>query len=420
MDLRTRIIQKGDLLFRLLKAAVQGFGRDRCSLRASALSLFTLMSIVPVMAMAFGIAKGFGFKKFLENKVLSMFAGQEEVINTVLTFSNNLLERTQGGLMAVLGIILLIYSLVKLMGHMENAFNKIWWVTGDRAILRKITDYITISMAAGLLVIFSGSANIFITTRLAHVMALLALPQGVEHLISFGFKIFPFISVWLLFTFFYIFIPNKKVEIQAALAGGIMAGTIFQVAQMTYLTFQVGVSSYNAIYGSFAALPLFLIWLQASWTILLFGAEIAFAWENRESLRTGAVDFPQVSIHHNKLLMLRVVRFCVQNFAKGLPPAKDSLISETLGIPLNMVRALLEKLVACSILFRVDAPDDGYTPARDIECLTVMDVVTAFEKMGEKEISLGSTLEVQALEQSLGEFEQAARRSPGERNLKDI
>ncbi len=401
--------------------AVKGFREDRCDLRASSLTLFTLLSIVPVMAMAFGIAKGFGFKEILEERVLELFAGQEEVIQNVLSFSNNLLEKTKGGLVAVLGIILLFYSLIKLIGHIENAFNKIWWVKGDRPLVRKFTDYIAISITAGVLIIFSSSANIFIAAYLAKFLSLIALPENIKNLISLGLNIFPFLPIWILFIFFYIFIPNNKVDIKAALAGGIIAGTIFQVAQMIYLKFQVGVSSYNAIYGSFAALPLFLIWLQTSWAIVLFGAEIAFSWENTEALETQNIEYSKISIRVRKLIILRIVHLCVSRFAKKELPASDMDIASEIKIPLKIVKVLLAKLIECNVLLEVNRPDSiGYVPASDIEGLTILDVLTAFEQRGDDIIQARDTTELKALEESLNEFTKACKLSSGERNFKNI
>ncbi|MFO7911450.1 MAG: YhjD/YihY/BrkB family envelope integrity protein [Desulfotignum sp.] len=396
------------------------FVRDRCSLQASALTLYTLLSIVPVMAMAFGIAKGFGFQKYLETRILSLFAGQEQVIQNVLTFSMNLLERTKGGLMAVLGIIFLMYALIKLMGHMEDTFNRIWRVQGNRYIIRKITDYITIFMAAGLLVIFSGSATIFITGYLEKFIAALDFSAGLSWLISFGLNIFPFVSVWAVFSFFYMFVPNKNVNVRAALAGGIIAGTIFQLAQIAYVQFQLGVSTYNAIYGSFAAIPLFLLWLKTSWTIMLFGAEISFVWENFDILQTDDPAYDHISIRIKKMIILRTAVFCVKKFAQGRVPVTSAGVAAHLNLSVNLVTVFMEKLVRCGILFAVSAPVPGYTLARDIECLTVMDVVTAFEHLGEDDLYMGETLEMAALEQSLEKFAEAARHSSGERFLKDI
>jgi membrane protein len=197
-------------------------------------------------------------------------------------------------------------------------------------------------------------------------------------------------------------------DIKSALAGGLIAGTIFQIAQMTYLKFQMGVSSYNAIYGSFAALPLFLIWLQASWSIVLFGAEIAFSWENTETLETQDIDYDKISIRLKKIIVLRIVHLCVNRFAK-------------MKIPLKIVKVLLGKLVECQILLEVNWENGiGYVPASDIECLTICDVLTAFELRGDDIIRVGGTIESQALEESLNDFEKACKNSSGERNLKDI
>lgn len=407
---------------KLIVSSIRGFQQDRCGLRASALTLYTLFSIVPVMAMAFGIAKGFGFQQFLEREILAMFEGREQIITTMLAFSINLLEKTKGGLMAILGIILLLYSLIKLMGHIENAFNRIWWVKDDRPILRKITDYITISIAAGLLVIISSSTTIFVTTRLGNFLVFLKLPGILERLISFGFNIFPFLSIWVLFFFFYMIIPNKRVNVKAAVVGAIMAGTIFQFTQMFYLKLQMSMSSYNAIYGSFAALPLFLIWLQTSWAVLLYGAEIALAWENITTLDTDELEYDQTSIRLQKLMVLRIVLFCVKRFAQGETPATDIEISKELKLPLKIVKVLLGKLLDCNLLFGVSSlsNDKGYSPAMDIESLTIMDVITAFEQPKDKRLQVSGTLEFEALEESLNAFVHASRECPGERKLKDI
>ncbi len=408
-------------LFKVIVSAVKEFRKNRCDLQASSLTLFTLLSIVPIMAMAFGIAKGFGFKEFLERLILDLFAGQEQVIQNLLSFSNNLLERTKGGMMAVFGVILLFYALIKLIGHIENAFNKIWCVTDDRPLIRKLTDYAAISITAGILVILSSSANIFITTFLTKFLTHVNLPEKFEKLISLGFSSFAFFTIWLLFIFFYRFIPNKKVKITAAVIGGLISGTIYQIIQITYFRFQIGVSSYNAIYGSFAALPLFLIWLQTSWVIFLFGAEISFSWENKEALEPSDMEYDKISIHLEKLIVLRIVHLCVIRFANKKMPASDFDIASEIKIPLKIVKALLEKLLECRILLGTDMKGgNGYVPAQDIETLTVFDVISAFEQRGDDRIQISKTVEFETLGQSINEFAKACKSSLGERQLKDI
>ncbi|WP_321492306.1 YihY/virulence factor BrkB family protein [uncultured Desulfobacter sp.] len=416
------LVQFRTKVIRVLYRAARGYQRNSCALRASALSLYTLFSIVPVMAMAFGIAKGFGFQQFLEAEVLSLFEGREEIVQSILVFSNNLLEKTQGGLMAVLGVLLLLYSLIKLMFHIEGTFNLIWWVRDGRPLIRKLTDYLTIALAAGLLGILSGSVNLFMIPRLESFWAYLGVPIDIKGIISFFFSVVPYVVTWSLFMFFYMIMPHKKVDFRAAGVGAVFAGTLFQVIQTTFLKFQVFVTGYNAIYGSFSALPMFLIWLQISWGVLLYGAEISFEWENTENAKTPDLTLNAMSIRARKLAMLEIVKGCVQRFAEKKPPATDVIIARELNLPLTIVHYLLESLMSAGILYsvRLDGNTTGYTPAMDIECLSIMDVLCALEHQGDAKAYMPGTLLTQALEDSLETFDRAARTSNGERLIKDI
>ena len=407
---------------RVLYRAAKGYQRDSCALRASALSLYSLFSIVPVMAMAFGIAKGFGFRQFLEAEVMSLFEGHEAIVQNILVFSNNLLEKTQGGLMAVLGVLLLLYSLIKLMFHIEDTFNCIWWVKDGRPLIRKLTDYLTIALAAGLLALLSGSVNLFMIPRLESFWGYLGVPIDIKGVISFFISVVPYVVTWSLFMFFYVIMPHKKINFRAAATGAVFAGTLFQIIQIAFLKFQVYVTGYNAIYGSFAALPMFLIWLQVSWGVLLYGAEIAFEWENIENAKTPDLTLNAMSIRARKLAMLEIVKGCVQRFAEKEIPATDIRIARKLNLPLTIVHYLLEILMNADVLYSVNLEGNttGYTPAMDIECMSIMDVLYAVEHQGDSETYTAGTLLTQALEESLDGFDRAARSSNGERLIKDI
>ena len=212
--------------------AVKGFKEDHCILRASALTFYTLLSVVPVMARAFAVAKGFGLEKMFETQLVASFPGHEEVTGKIIAFSSNLLKETKGGLMAVPGLILLVWSVIKMFSYIEDAFNTIWWVNSKRTLVRKFADYIALFIIASFFLIFSGSLTIFITTELSTFFGTLPFLQVL-------FKLIPFFSSSLVFIFFYIFIPNTRVNYKAALVGGILAGTLYQLTQVIYLRFQV-------------------------------------------------------------------------------------------------------------------------------------------------------------------------------------
>lgn len=409
------------MLAKGLAAAVREFKQDRCALRASALTYYSLLSIVPVMAMAFGIAKGFGFEKLLEKELMIRFSGQEEVAMKMIEFSMKILGETKGGVMAAIGVLFLLWAVVKTLSHIEDAFNAIWVIERGRVLIRKFTDYLALFFTAPMLLIFSGSVTVFIKTHLQQMVAVSGVPVLFGTMASGFVKLLPYGTLWLLFTFLYLFIPNKKVDLKASFAGGVIAGTVYQVAQVVYISSQVGVSHYNAIYGSFAALPLFLIWLQASWLILLFGAEIAYVMGDSDMLGQKGGDLSSMSMRLKKLLSLRIVLVCVRRFARGVDPASDIGISTELKIPLKVVRMLLAWLVECRILSEVNTPDGPrYQPARDIESLSIMTVVKALEEKGQDTIAVSGTLEYEALEEAFDTFASAARLSPGERLIKDI
>ncbi len=419
-SLKSCFLNSRNRMVHVLAVAIREFRNDRCDLRASALTLYTLLSIVPVMAMAFGIAKGFGFREFLEGRILDLFSGQEQILHPLLSFSNNLLEKTKGGLMAVIGVLLLIYSLIKLMGHIENAFNQIGCVARDRTLVRKFTDYIAISIAAGFLAVVSSSANIFITTYLESFLSLIHLPGDLERLVSLCIKVFAVFATWLLFVFFLVFIPNRKVDIRAAVVGGVVSGTLYQIVQMAYFTFQINVSSYNAIYGSFAALPLFLIWLQASWLIFLLGAEIAFSWENVQDPESADMTDAAISIRTEQLLILRIVHFCLARFVAGETPPSDKTIASEIHIPLKITRNLLSELLACRLLLEVCADGVGYVPARETTSLTVLDVMEIYEKGAAGIHGICARPEFKTFESCFADFEKACRSSSGDKKIKAV
>ncbi len=410
----------------IVTVAVKKFHNDKCTLQASALTFYSLLSIIPVMAMAFGIAKGFGFEKILQKELLIRLSGQEKIAHGIIEFSEKLLSQTKGGMMAIVGFIFLIWAVVKMFSRIEESFNVIWSIKKGRAMVRKFTDYIALFLTAPFLVIFSGSATVFIATRLNRIIAESENVHFLHSLTSFFLKLLPYGAIWLLFTFLYVFMPNKKIGIKAAFKGGIIAGTIYQTAQLLYIRFQVGVSHYNAIYGSFAALPLFLIWLEVSWIILLLGAEIVFVCENTSDVAMNK-KWPEpgaLGIRLTKLLCLRIVLLCVKRFADGLSPASDTEIALELGLSMKIVKMLLAILTDCEILAEINTKKgQKFQPAKNIETLSIMSVITALEENNEENngnIQVTGTLEFEALNDALESFKKAGERSPGNRLLKNI
>ena len=407
---------------RILLLATRGFGQDQCPLRASALTFYSILSIVPVVAMAFGIAKGFGFQEMLENQLMEKFSGQEDVMIRVVDFAHSLLENTKGGMIVGIGIIVLLWTVIKLLAHIEGSFNDIWEVKKSRSYGRKFSDYLSIMLISPLLIIMSSSATVFITTKIALITEKVALIGMFSPMIFFMLKLIPYCLVWILFIFTYILMPNTKVNFSAGFIGGIIAGTIFQAAQLAYILFQVGVAKYNAIYGSFAALPLFLIWMQLSWLIVLFGAEISFSYQYVDTYEFEP-EFRQISPAFKRLLTLQVANRVISTFSKGKMPLTASNLSQALEIPIRLVQQLLDELVESEIFSITEIKENeklAYQPARDINIITVKSIIEALEQKGVDNIPVAQTPELQSLSEVLSTFSDEIEKSPANLLLKDI
>ena len=408
---------------RIILLAFRGFLEDRCLLRASSLTFYTLLSIVPVVAMFFGVAKGFGFERRLKIELFDRFPGQEDILNQVINFANSLLEQTRGGgVIAGVGLLVLFWSVLKVLGHIEMALNDIWEIKKQRSWARKFSDYLSIILISPILVLMSGSVTVFIETQVTQITQKVSLLEAINPLISSLLQLAPYVLIWALFTILYIIMPNTKVKFKAGLLGGVVAGTLYQVAQEAYIGFQIGAARYNYIYGSFAALPLFLMWVQISWWIVLFGAELSYANQNVDTYEYEP-DFFKVSPGFKKLLTLQIVHLLIKRFEHAEKPLSDSQISARLQMPIRLVHNILFNLVESGLVSETTTKDDkelAYQPARDINQMTIQSVIGALEQSGTDTLPVAKTESHEALSKALKNFSDAMQDSPANKLLKDI
>ena len=416
--------QKGFLIrqMRIILLAAKGFDEDKCQLRASALTFYSMLSIVPILAMIFGVAKGFGFQIALEKQLMENFADHQEVLDQVMSFANALLNNTRGGLIAGVGVVLLFWTVMKVLGNIEDSFNDIWEIKRPRAMVRKFSDYLSIMLIAPLLMLLSGSLTVYVTTQITHIMESIHVLNYLAGLVSFGLRFIPYLLVWLLFTFMYIVMPNTKVDIRSALFAGIIAGTCFQLVEWGYINFQIGVGRYNAIYGSFAALPLFLIWLQVSWLVVLFGAEISFAHQNVDRYEL-EIDASQVTFEKKQLLTILVAHLFVKRFSQGEPAYSTREVADELEIPIRIVRQVIFELIEIGVISEIKTEDPkivSYQPARSIEVLSIKYIIDKLNTQGVDEIPEGNSPIVKEIKHSLEEFKGLIGKSTANKLLKDL
>ncbi|MCK5000098.1 MAG: YihY family inner membrane protein [Anaerohalosphaera sp.] len=455
---------------RIILLAVRGFAEDKCKFRASALTFFTLLSIVPVIAMMFGVAKGFGLEERLraeimtkmgvqqgtaveeqeesvvlvegktaldgqegvaeeqqedvaeEEQEIAAMEAQQEIAERVIKFAESLLAETSGGFIAGIGIVFLFWSIIKVLSNIEHSFNDIWGVKTHRSIGRKLSDYLSMMLICPFLLILAGSATVAISSNIKLLMLKVDFLNAFWPLISVLLKTIPYCTLWVAFTFVFIFMPNTRVRLRSALLAGIVTGTLVQLTQWGYVNFQIGVAKNSAIYGSFAALPLFLIWVQTSWFVVLFGAELSFAHQNVETYEFEQ-DCLSVSYSFKRLLSLLIAHKIVDNFCKGDEPLNAEEISHALEIPIRLVRQILFELVGAGVLIAIkkdETRETSYQPARDTDQLTIKYIVDALEHSGDESIPVTQSEQLNELKERLKQFSEAITNSPSNVVLKNI
>jgi len=408
---------------RMMILTVKGFFNDNCMLRSSAMTFYTLMSIVPIAALGFGLAKGFGYEQTLEFYLVDKFQGQEKVLAKIMEFAHNMLDNTKGGLIAGIGILVLLWTVIKLLSNIESAFNDIWGIKRNRSFGRKLGDYLVVSGVAPLFLIIAGSLTVLVQTFLSQFTET-AYSEYIGPFIFIILKLIPFIILWFVFTFIYMFMPNTKVSLKAGLAAGITAGTFFQIAQWLYVVVQFGVAKYGAIYGSFAALPLFLIWLEFSWMIVFFGAELAYAFQNVNTYEFEP-DSKKASIAFQRLIALSIVAAVCKRFDKGESPWTLQEISDQMDIPPSLTSRVLFDLETCGILSKVEAnikDDDlsAYHPAVNPDKLTIQYIYNKLNSFGSDDIPIKNSPELQKIKEILASLNASTKSSKSNILLRDL
>lgn len=409
------LVRQGRILF----IAVKGFNKDKIQLRASALSFYTLLSIVPILAMVFGISQGFGLQEYLKNVLTERFQEHQDMLGVLLNFVDRYLARINGGFITGIGMIILFWSVMKVLANIESSFNNIWQVKKSRMITRQFTDYLSLLVIAPLFLILASSFNV---SKVQAISDSIPFLRYLDSVLKVLVTLLSYTLIWFVFTLIYIVIPNTRVRFVPALIAGILAGTLFQLLQWGYVNFQSLLSGYGAIYGTFAALPLFMMWLELSWLIVLLGAEISFAYQNAVHYEQEAEDI-QVSHKQRKILELLVAQKIIRNFSEGMPPLNAAEIADQLGIPVRIVRDLLYELLSARIIIETlthEVREVAYQPALDPAKITVSYVIDALDRQGQVVYFDKVSGELEKLNRIVESFYEAIQESSNNAVLKDI
>ncbi|MBI3518757.1 MAG: YihY/virulence factor BrkB family protein [Bacteroidetes bacterium] len=404
---------------RIFSLAIKGFNEDKCLLKASALTYYTLFSIVPVIALAFAIAKGFGYQEDLKQQILSKFQNQQDVLLQAFDYADKMLANTHGGLIAGIGVVLLLWSVMKLLSSIENSFNEIWEIKRDRTWLRKITDYLSIMLVAPIFLILSGTLTVGLKSSIEAVSESHVYFSPVSFVLL---KLLAFALIWAIFAFIYIALPNTKVSFKAGAMGALIAAVLFELLQWIYVASQVGVAQYNAIYGSFAALPLFLIWVQYSWYIMLFGSELAFANQNVDHYELEN-DITNISDRYKRVIALMIANHVVKNFNDGKPALTSIEIATKLDLPVRLARVIINEFTETGVFNEVKMMEDkeiGYQPGISDSKLTVKYIIDKLDEKGVNHLPIEDSKELATVNRLMKDMDDVLNTSKGNMLVKDL
>lgn len=407
---------------RIMYLLYKGINRDNIYIKASALTFFTILSVIPMVALAFGIAKGFGLHDELRAQIIMQFHNQEQVMNWILDFANNTLEQTSGGWLAGIGVAFLFSTVGQLLRYVENTFNSIWKVSETRVWYRQVTDYLAVIILVPALFIASSSATVLATTRLNEILSSSDMLEGLKPVVSFLVKLIPFILLCTLSTAAFLAMPNTRVKVRTALLAGLVAGIALQVLQIVYVESQMGLTRLGALYGSFAAIPLLMVWIQMSWVILLMGAQLSYYLQNITRYEF-EFDVQTVSPRQKKRLSLLVMHSLIDDFVKGVKPRAPEEISQELSLPVRTVHDCLDILHKSSMVTEVwneELEKYVYQPATDINRMTLSFVLEQLDSSGSQHKVVINNSDYRKIDAALTKFETLISTSETNVLLRDI
>lgn len=362
---------------------IRQFGNDHILDRAASITYTTLFSIIPILALLFAIAKGFGFGNILQEQMRENSFIINHQYDMIFSLIDSYLTHAKSGIFIGAGIIMLFVSVYFLTNAIEQNINAIWQAQKPRNILRMITDYFSMLLVTPILMVATSGITIFMTTYVKEIEGFMILGP----LMQFVINLIPFIITCSIFIAIYIFVPNTHVKFNHIIIPGILAGTAFQGFQYFYINSQIWVSNYNAIYGSFAAIPLFLLWANISWVICLVGVEIAYLSQNLDSFNYDLGTKKISRLNHDFIATIIMSLLC-KRLDKGGNTYTPEELSKEIRLPIRLTKKILLELVSCRLVYRTtDFKDNGnatrYIPAVDISKASVESLLNTLDTHGE-------------------------------------
>lgn len=371
-------------LLKTINMSVRTIMDPRLQTRSYALTFNTLLSIVPAFALLLAICKGFGLQNLLQTELIKLFPSQRRMAETLMQLVNSYLDQTSHGVFLGVGIIFLLYTVVTLMSEIESNFNWIWGARDDRSLYQRLVDYVAICLLIPIMLICSVGLNVFMTDAFRQHFQVPLLSPVIGILLDLA----PFFLVCVAFMLSFYWIPHTRVKFRYAAISGVICGVAFQILQLVFLNGQIMVSRYNAIYGSFAFLPLFLMWLMISWLIVLSGCVITYSAQYVFCFPFTKAD-DNVSRKYFTKVFVTVAAIIASRYLHNQKPLSAGEISIKYTIPIRLVVKAVDRLKCIGLIYFVQKSgktqnDYGIVPAIDLTDFTVGDLLKRLDDHGAK------------------------------------
>ncbi len=383
----------GLILLRRLVITIKLFIQNNLTSYAAALTYNCLLAFVPVLSIIYALAQGFGWGEEIEQRLRdNLYANSDDVLSTeVFNFVHSYIEHTHSGVFLGVGLLLLIFTVNNLSSSIETVFNTIWHVRTSRNVYRRMMDYTAIFVLFPTLVVVTSGFSVFLMTIAGQYSSYLAISSTMTFIMRYT----PLFLSSLCFIALFKFMPNTSVHWHSVLIPGILAGILFQLLQYYYFQYQIKLSAYNAIYGSFAALPLFMLWLQLSWYVCLAGGQLSYAIQHGDEYLFARDSRNLTRQDHDTLCLYLMTRVC-DRFRKGEQPYTHQSMANETRLPLTLVRGLMDELTEAGLLaemfnYSTSDTESAYHPALDISRITPNYVIRQLDNRGKGRLAYNWT-----------------------------
>ncbi len=359
----------------MLKRAFEKYKSANSSFWVTSLSFYTILALVPILAILFSLAGWFGAEDYIVHQIDKVTPLKEETLDILTSFSNNLLNNARNGVLAGVGFIFLGWTFIQMFSLIEASFNAIWHVKKSRTIIRKISDYITFFIFVPLVFIVLNGAVIFLLSKL----------DGINFLYYIIAKIFPLVSLTVFFMSLYLVMPNTSVKAFPAFFASLITSIAFYIFQYTFILLQSSLINYNVIYGSFSVIFIFLIWIRVSWFIIILGVHISYLIQNANfdlNIDNGAVN---ISFNSRLYVTLKILEELVKRYLnKDVPASLDELRKVIKSSPF-LIESVLEDLIKGTyIISSEDFGEKVYCISKNIDDISLNEIYNFTSNMGEE------------------------------------